>query len=27
VPVRHTYPRPGCDCGTCRDYGKRRRRR
>jgi hypothetical protein len=27
VPVRHTYPRPGCDCGTCRDYRKRRRRR
>jgi hypothetical protein len=25
--VRHRYPRPGCDCVTCRDYGKRRRRR
>lgn len=27
VPVRHQYPRPGCQCTTCRDYGKRRGRR
>jgi hypothetical protein len=27
VPVRHEYPRPGCSCRTCRDWGKRRRRR
>jgi hypothetical protein len=27
VPVLHLYPRPGCECRTCRDWGKQRRTR